>query len=91
MCLPKKFAAASASLLGANDESIQMAIDDMIAIRRLKYSVFDGVTYLYDSYAYDCETYIAQKLDLLDKICPSVDVADANLFIEREQSKVGFE
>ncbi|MBE6535244.1 MAG: ATP-dependent RecD-like DNA helicase [Ruminococcaceae bacterium] len=92
VCLPReKLAAASASLLGANDESIQMAIDDMIAIRRLKYSVFDGVTYLYDSYAYDCETYIAQKLDLLDKICPSVDVADANLFIEREQSKVGFE
>ena len=33
-------AVASAALLGADDESIQMAIDDMIAMRRLKYSIF---------------------------------------------------
>ncbi len=92
VCLPReKLAAASASLLGADDESIQMAIDDMIAFRRLKYSFFNDVTYLYDSYSYDCETYIAEKLDLLDKVCPAVDASDANLFIEREQAKIGFE
>ncbi len=92
VCLPReKLAAASASLLGANEESIQMAIDDMIALRRLKYSFFNNVTYLYDSYSYECESYIAEKLDLLDKVCPAVDATDANVFIEREQAKIGFE
>ena len=91
VCLPReKLVAASAGLLGADSESINMAIDEMIGSRRLKYSFFGNVTYLYDSYAYDCENYIAQKLDLLDKVCPAVSVADANLFIENEERKNGF-
>ena len=91
VCLPReKLVAASSSLLEADPESINMAIDEMIGARRLKYSFFGGVTYLYDSYAYDCENYIAQKLDLLDKVCPAVSVADANLFIENEERKNGF-
>ena len=92
VCLPReKLAAASAALLGADDQSIQMAIDDMIAMRRLKYSFFGNVTYLYDSFSYDCENYIAEKLDLLDKICPAIDIRDAKVFIEKEQARVGFE
>lgn len=92
VCLPReKLSMASAALLGADDESIQMAIDEMIAQRRLKYSFFDNVTYLYDSFYYDCEAYIAEKLDLLDKICPAIDIVNANAFIEKEQVKVGFE
>lgn len=91
VCLPReKLALASCALLGANNEDIQMAIDEMIAVRRIKYSYFDDVTYLYDAYAYDCEAYIAEKLDLIDKLCPAVATADANFFIEKEEAKVGF-
>ena len=91
VCLPReKLTHASAALLEASVEDVNAAIDEMIAERRLKYSLFGGVSYLYDAYSYDCESYIAQKLDLLDKVCPAVSAADANLFIENEERKNGF-
>ena len=91
VCLPReKLAQASSQLLGAEVEKIEEVIDDMLAMKKLKYSLFDGVIYLYDKFAYECECYIAEKLDLLDKICPAVDVSDANFFIEKEERKNGF-
>ena len=91
VCLPReKLAQASAQLLGASVEKIHEIIDDMLASGKLRYSLFDNVVYLYDKFAYDCECYIAEKLDLLNKVCPSVDVSDANFFIEREERKNGF-
>lgn len=91
VCLPReKLVKASATLLGADQQSVDEVIDDMIAMGRLKYSLFDETVYLYDRYAYDCESYIAEKLDLLDKICPAVSTADANIFIEKEERKCGF-
>ena len=87
VCLPRDvLVRASSSLLGADAESINMAIDDMISMRRLKYSLWNDVTYLYDSYSYDCESYIAEKLDLIDKVCPKISTEDANFFIEKEES-----
>ena len=91
VCLPReKLAAASSSLLGADKESVECAIDSMLSLGRLKYSRFDNVVYVYDQFAYECECYIAEKLNLLDKVCPAVSTADANIFIEREQIKNGF-
>ncbi len=90
VCLPRDILVnASAKMLGSDAESINMAIDDMIAMRRLKYSLWDDVIYIYDSYSYDCETYIAEKLDLLDKVCPKVSLEDANFFIEKEERQNG--
>ena len=86
VCLPRDILVrASCELLGSDSESINAAIDEMIAIRRLKYSLMNGVIYLYDAYSYDCETYIAEKLDLLDKVCPKIGHTDANFFIEKEE------
>ena len=86
VCLPReKLVQASAALLEASAESVNDVIDDMIAMGRLKYSLFSGVTYLYDRYAYECESYIAEKLDLLDRVCPTVCLTDANVFIEKEE------
>jgi exodeoxyribonuclease V alpha subunit len=91
VCLPReKLAQASSQLLGATVEKIDEVIDDMLAMGKLKYSLFDGIVYLYDKFAYECESYIAEKLDLLNKVCPSVDVSDANFFIEKEERKNGF-
>ncbi len=91
VCLPReKLAQASAQLLGASAERINEIIDDMLMSGKLRYSLFDNVVYLYDKFAYDCECYIAEKLDLLNRVCPSVDVSDANFFIEREERKNGF-
>ncbi len=86
VCLPRDILVrASAKLLDSDSESINAAIDDMIAMRRLKYSLVNDVIYLYDSYSYDCEVYIAEKLDLIDKVCPKISYADANFFIEKEE------
>ena len=91
VCLPReKLVLASAQLLGASAEKVDEVINDMISMNKLRYSLFDGVVYLYDKYSYDCECYIAEKLDLLDKICPAVDVSEANFFIEKEERKNGF-
>ena len=91
VCLPReKLTQASAHLLEADPDRINEVIDDMIAAGKLKYSRFGETVYLYDKFAYECECYIAEKLDLLDKVCPAVDVSDANFFIEKEERKNGF-
>ena len=91
VCLPReKLAQASAQLLGASVEKVNEIIDDMLMSNKLRYSLFDNVVYLYDKFAYDCECYIAEKLDLLNRVCPAVDVSDANFFIEKEERKNGF-
>ena len=91
VCLPReKLIKASATLLGAEEEAVNEAVDDMIAMNKLKYSLFEGVVYLYDRYAYDCESYIAEKLELLDRVCPAVSTADCNILIENEERSNGF-
>ena len=91
VCLPReKLVQASAALLGADVSKIDPVVDDMIAMGKLKYSLFGETVFLYDKFAYECECYIAEKLDLLDRLCPAVDVTDANLFIENEERKNGF-
>ncbi len=90
VCLPRDILVkASSFLLGADSEAINMAIDDMIAMRRLKYTLVNEVMYLYDSYSYECEAYIAEKLDLIDKVCPKISTQDANFFIEKEEKLNG--
>ncbi len=90
VCLPRDILVkASARLLEADEENINIAIDDMIAMRRLKYSLWNDTVFLYDSYSYDCEAYIAEKLDMLDKVCPKISMQDANFFIEKEEMTNG--
>lgn len=92
VCLPReKLVKTAAAILGAEEKRINDTIDDMLAMRRLRYSTFDGTMFIYDEYSYDCENYIAQKLELIDKVCPSVDISDANMFIENEERKNGFD
>jgi len=91
VCLPReKLVAASAHLLGADAGKVDEIINDMIAEGKLNYSLFGGVVYLYDRFAYECECYIAEKLDLLNKVCPTICLTDANAFIEKEELRYGF-
>lgn len=91
VCLPRdKLVLSASSLLGADGESVDRAIDEMLAVQKLKYSRFEDTVFLYDRYYYDCECYIAEKLDLINKLCPAVSTADAKIFIENEERKVGF-
>ena len=91
VCLPReKLVVASARLLGASEQKVDEVINDMISMGKLKYSLFEETVYLYDKYAYECECYIAEKLDFINKVCPAVSVQDANIFIENEERKNGF-
>ena len=53
--------------------------------------MFDGTQYLYDSRVYAQEVYIAEKLVLLDKLCPAVDAGDVHAFIQNEERKSGMQ
>lgn len=92
VCLPQnKLVEATAKLLGVTREESEAALSDMIAEQGLDISTVDGVRYLYDHYAYAAERYIAKKLVLLDKLCPTVNVEDVSLFIRREERENGVE
>ncbi len=91
VCLPKeRLISSSARLLGADEDAVSVAVEDMLISGRLRHSVFDGVEYIYDKYSYEAETYIAEKLELLDRLCPIISTADANYFIEKEEMRNGF-
>lgn len=92
VCLPReKLVASAAKLLEASEEEIREAVSLLIKDQKLRTVTFDEVQYLYDRYAYDDEKYIAKKLILLDKICPSVDTANIESFIRKEERDSGVE
>lgn len=90
VCLPEdKLLAAAVQLLGGTQDQLRAALDVLIASGRVKASAWDGVTYLYEKYAYDSEQYIATKLKMLDKLCVAVNAPDVHAFIEREERSHG--
>lgn len=90
VCLPSdKLLDAAGALIGGTSEQRETALENLLLSGRLRASVFDGVTYLYEKYAYDSETYIANKLKLLDRLCVSVNAPDVQAFIEREERQGG--
>ena len=92
VCLPRdKLVAASAKLLDIEVERADAAVGRLLSENRVCYSMFDGVQYLYDSYVYAQEVYIAEKLVLLDKVCPSMDSSDVHAFIRNEERKNGMQ
>lgn len=91
VCLPREqLEASAAQLLGVDAGSAGDAVDALIAKNKIKTYSVDGVTYLYDRRLYDSEKYIAEKLLLIDKVCPSTSAGDIRLFIQNEERKCGF-
>ena len=75
ICLPReKLAAAAAQLLGVSETDTDSAVSELLKLGKIKYSIFDGVNYVYLSDTYKEEVLIAERLVLLDKLCPSMDV-----------------
>ena len=90
VCLPReKTVAGAASLLGASEERIEAAVSTLLRQDKIRAVNFKSVQYLYDTYAYENEKYIAKKLTLLDKICPVMDTANIGAFILREEKESG--
>lgn len=92
VCLPEdKLLTASAALLGGTPEQLRSALDILLYSGRLKSCTWDGETYIYEKYAYDCESYIATKLKLLDRLCVAVNAPDVHAFITREERSHGID
>ena len=90
VCLPReKLTEAAAQLLRTDGESVSAAIDAQLDARGLVAHRFGGTEYIYDTAADRQEKYIADKLLLLDKLCPAVDAGDVGVFISREEREQG--
>lgn len=90
VCLPKdKLTETAAKLLGADADRINAVVDTLLQDHKLVSHRFDGKEYVYDTAEERREKYIAEKLLLLDKLCPAVDAGDVSAFITREEMEQG--
>ncbi|MBE6629128.1 MAG: ATP-dependent RecD-like DNA helicase, partial [Ruminococcaceae bacterium] len=90
VCLPReKLIAGAAKLLEATESEIADAVSLLLKNQKLRMVHFGGGDYLYDRFAYDHEKYIAKKLILLDKVCPGMDTANIDSFIQKEERDSG--
>lgn len=90
VCLPRnKLVPAAAQLLHTDAEKIDKAIAAQLAAGKLVCRRFGGTDYLYMAAEDRNEQYIADKLRLLDKLCPAVDGGDVQAFVKREEREVG--
>lgn len=90
VCLPcEKLTEAAAQLLRADPERVKEAMNILLDSGALISHRFEGSELIYDKAADGQEKYIADKLVLLDKLCPAVDAGDVNAFIDREERDQG--
>ena len=90
VCLPReKLIEAAMSLLHADREQVEGAVETLLETRMLVSHRFEGQDLIYDRSTDRQEKYIADKLLLLDRLCPAVDAGDVNAFISREERQQG--
>ncbi len=90
ICLPRELLRnLGAELLGIDENEADMGISELIKMGKFKHIMHGDTQMIYTATAYDEEKYIAEKLVLLEKMCPSVNIQDIDRFIEREEAKSG--
>lgn len=90
ICLPEdKLIAAASAMLGCSEDACREALERLVSDHRLFSEKWQNVRYIYDMASYECEKYIANKLSLLDRLCPRVDIGDVYRFIEKEEKRNG--
>lgn len=88
VCLPAdKLIEGTARMLSVTEEKAEEAYKSLVSSGRIRYSVFGGVTYVYTKESYDAETFIANKLVVLDSLCPKIGYDDIERFIDREEKR----
>ena len=90
LCLPReKLTEAAVRLLNTQADRVTAAIEAQLDSKRLVSRHYGGQEFVYDYFTDQQEKYIADKLALLDKLCPAVDAGDVNRFIQREEREQG--
>ena len=88
VCLPReRLIEAGAQMLHTTPEKITHAVDDLLGCGGLVQRIYQGRRMLFSKETDRDEKYIADKLMLLDKLCPSIDAGDIHGFISREELK----
>lgn len=68
-------------------EQIASAIDEMSASGKIKIRICGDTKYIYHPYIYRAESYTAEKLTALLRLCPAIDENDISLFIEKSEAE----
>lgn len=91
-CLPEpELTRLAASLLAASDESVAPRIAAMLADGRLKSVAGEGARLVFLPQYYRAESYIAQKLCKLHRVCPRLEPGDAQRLIWQMEAENGIE
>ena len=89
-CLPReKLAEASAQMLGVSVDATEESISRLLKCDRLKYSLFDGVKYIYRASTYEEENFIAERLVYLDRVCSVINIQDVGRLIAKIETENG--
>lgn len=90
VCLPReKLIETAVQLLRTDAERVAAAVESQLELGRLVCRRYDGKEYVYDAATDKQERYVADKMLLLDKLCPAVEMNDVNRFIQREEREQG--
>ncbi len=73
----------AAQKLEVSEASVAAAVDLMVGDNRLVRVKIESLDAVFDKSAYYCESEIAEKLDLLDRICPRLEMGDVERLIQR--------
>lgn len=76
-----KLIALASERLAVPVDAVSAKVGEMVSAGRLVRTSVEGIDAVYDDYSYRCEREIAEKLDLLDKICPRIDISDVERLI----------
>ena len=90
LCLPReKLVEAAAGLLQADPAKVEAAVTARLEQGDLVLRRYGGMNLVYAAETDREERYVAEKLLLLDKLCPAVDSGDVARFIRREELDQG--
>ncbi len=86
-----KLVASATGLLGVDESEAHNAIDALIALGDIVQKTIEKRKCIYLKAYYDAEKYSAEKLCLLDNLCPRLDVSDIHRMIMRIEGDFGVE
>ncbi len=90
VCLPEeKLISGAAKLLETSEQNVRIAVETLLQTEKLVAVKTENGCFLYDRAMYENETYIAEKLLLLDRVCPRTDTVNIGALIRKEEEGSG--
>lgn len=86
-----KLCEAARELIEVTENEVEDAIFDLVSDGKLKEVKYNGRSCIYLKSYYEAEKYTASKLDLLDKLCDSINTGDIDKFIRQVEAECGIE